>query len=112
MFIENNLIKSKKINIDVTIKSTHIESCDVIIVLNVKISRIVVQTSIHVRKITFVSSYIEIVLSIHFNNVVLNNRDFLFEFENLNVSLYVHLINVNFKNIFVKNDNYKSRKTF
>ena len=94
-------------SIDVTIKSIHIENCDVIIVLNVKISRIVVQTSIYTRKITFVLSYIEIALSIHFNDVVSNNRNFLFEFDNLNLSLYVHLINANLKNIFVKNDNDK-----
>ena len=90
------------------IKLIHIENCDVIITLNVKISRIVVKTSIYIRKITFVSSHIKIVLLIYFNNVVLNNRDFLFEFDNLNLLLYAYLINVNFKNIFVKNDNNKT----
>ena len=107
MLIENNLIESKKVNINITIKSTHIKNCDIIIVLNVKISRIVVQTLIYVRKIILIFLYIEIILLIYFNNIVSNNRDFLFEFNNLNVLLYAYLININFKNIFVKNDNNK-----
>ena len=106
MLIENDFMKSKKIDINVTKEIAHIDSCDVIVALNVKISRIIVHTSIHARKTIIVFSHIEIVLSIHFTTIFAN-RDFLFESKNLNLSLYVHLTNVEFKNIVVKNDNDK-----
>ena len=107
MFIDNDLMKLKKIDINVTKKSIHIDNCDVIVVLNVKTSRIIVHTSIYVRKTIIVSSHIEIVLSIHFT-IIFANRDFLFESKNFNLSFYVHLTNVEFKNILVKNDDDKS----
>ena len=107
MLIENDFMKSKKIDINVTKEIAHIDSCDVIVALNVKISRIIVHTSIHARKTIIVFSHIEIVLSIHFT-IIFADRDFLFESKNLNLSLYVHLTDVEFKNIVVKNDNDKS----
>ena len=106
MLIENDLMKSKKIDINVTKETAHIDSCDVIVALNVKTFRTIVHTSIHARKTIIVFSHIEIVLSIHFTTIFAN-RDFLFESKNLNLSLYVHLTNVEFKNIVVKNDNDK-----
>ena len=106
MLIENDLMKSKKIDINVTKRIVHIDSCDVIVALNVKISRTIVHTSIHARKTIIVFSHIEIVLSIHFTTISAN-RNFLFEWKNLNLSLYVHLTDVEFKNIVVKNDNDK-----
>ena len=106
MFIENDFMKSKKIDINVTKKIVHIDSCDVIVALNVKISRIIVHTSIHARKTIIVFSHIEIVLSIHFI-IISANRNFLFESKNFNLSFYVHLTNAEFKNIIVKNDSDK-----
>jgi hypothetical protein len=106
MFIENDFMKSKKIDINMTKKIVYIDNCDVIVILNVKIFRIIVHTSIHARKIIIVFSHIEIVLSIHFI-IIFANRNFLFESKILNLSLYVHLTNVEFKNIIVKNDNDK-----
>ena len=108
MFIKNNLIESKEININIMIKLIYIKNYDVIIALNVKSSRIVIQTSIYARKIILTFLYIKIILLIYINDIVLNNRNFLFEFDNLNVLLYVYLININFKNIFVKNNNNKT----
>ena len=106
MFIENDLMKSKKIDINVTKRIAHIDNCDVIVALNVKISRTIVHTSIHARKTIIVSSHIEIVLSIHFITISAN-RNFLFESKNLNLSFYAHLTDVEFKNIIVRNDDDK-----
>ena len=106
ILIENDFMKSKKIDINMTKKIAHIDNCDVIVALNVKISRIIVHTSIHARKTIIVFSHIEIVLSIHFTTIFAD-KNFLFESKNLNLSLYVHLTNVEFKNIVVKNDNDK-----
>ena len=106
MLIENDFMKSKKIDINVTKEIVYIDNCDVIVALNVKIFRIIVHTSIHARKTIIVFSHIEIVLSIHFTTIFAN-RDFLFESKNFNLSFYIHLTNVEFKNIVVKNDNDK-----
>ena len=89
MLIKNNFIELKRISIDMMIKFIHIKNCDVIIILNVKNFRIVVQTLICVHKIILIFLHIKIVLLIYFNKIVLNNRDFLFEFNNLNLLLYV-----------------------
>ena len=106
MFIENDFMKSKKIDINVTKKIVYIDNYDVIVALNVKIFRIIVHISIHARKTIIVFSHIEIVLSIYFI-IIFANKNFLFESKNFNLSFYVHLTNVEFKNIIVKNDNNK-----
>ena len=90
-----------------TKKSIYIDNCDVIVVLNIKTSRIIVYTSIYVRKTIIVFSHIQIVLSIHFT-FIFAKRNFLFETKNFNLSFYVYLTNVESKSIVVKNDDDKS----
>lgn len=106
MLIENDLIDFEEITIDVTSKSIYIDSCDVIISMKVKISRIVVRTSMHARKTMIVSSRSKMIVSIH-HNAISQNRNFLFELDELNLSLYAYLVNVEFRTILMRNDSNK-----
>ena len=104
MLLETNLIKSKKIDINMSKKTIYIKSCNVIAFLKIKISRNIVQTSIYIKKTIVVFSYFEIVLSMHYITISIN-KNFLFESNELNISLYVYLTNANFKNILIRNKN-------
>ena len=107
MLIDNDCIDSKKIIVNSADDIAHIDSCDVIVAVNVKISRIIVQISVHARKTIVVSSQFEMTMSVHYI-IILSDRDFLFESTNqLNLSLYAHLINVETHNIVIRNDENK-----
>jgi len=103
MLIENNLIDFKRININVASKSTFINSCDVTISIKVKTSRVVVYTSMHVRKTIIVSFRSKIIVSIYYNSI-LSDRDFLFELDELNLLLYAYLVNAKSRTILIRND--------
>ena len=81
MLIENDCIDFKKIIVDVANNIVYINSCDVIVAMNVKISRIIVQIFVHARKTIIVSSQFKIIISMHYITIF-NDRDFLFEFTN------------------------------
>lgn len=92
MLIENNLIDFEKIVIDVASKFAHIDNCDVIVNLKVKITRIVVHERIYVKKVVNVLLRSKITISIHYTSIS-KDRNFLFESNELNLLLYAYLIN-------------------
>ena len=92
IIIKNNCIESKEIAVNNVKKTVYIDSCDVIVVADIKISRIIIQTSVYSRKTVVISSQFEIIISIHYI-IISDNRDFLFEsIDQLNLILYAHLI--------------------
>ena len=104
MLIDTNFIESKKIDINILNWTTYIDNCDVIAVLKIRISRIIVQTFVHARKIIIVFSRSKITISIYYN-IISIDKNFFFELNKFNFSLYAHLINFKFKHILVKNKN-------
>ena len=104
MFFEIDLIKSKKIDINILNKTIYIDNCDVIASLKIKTSRIVVRISIYARKIIVVSSYFEITFSIHYITISIE-KNYFFESNEFNFVLYAHFVDVNFKHILIRNDN-------
>ena len=103
MLLNIDFINSKKIDINIFNKIVHIDNCEIIVFLKIRIFKVIVQTSIHVTKITYVFFRSKIFLSIHHIKVSFN-RDFFFELNEFNVFLYVHLMNLKFKHILIKND--------
>ena len=103
MLLSNDVIDSEKIDVSISNKSVYIDNCEVTISLEVRISRVIVQTSIHARKITVVFSHNELIFSMHYTTVSLD-RDYLFESDELNLSFYAHLIDSIFKHIVVRNE--------
>ena len=106
MLLNNNIIDSKRIVFNSIENAAHIENCDVSIHLNIKTLKNVIHTSMHVRKIMIIALHNEIVVSIYYI-IISANRDFLFELKEIKFSFYVHLINVDLKNILIKNDDDK-----
>ena len=103
MLLNIDLIDSKKIDINISNKKIYIDNCDVIAFLKIKTFRIVVQTFVYVRKIIVVFSHSKITFLIHYI-VIFFNKNYFFESNEFNVLFYVHLTNVNFKHIFVRNN--------
>ena len=103
MLLSNDVIESEKIDVSISKKTAYIESCEVIASLEIRTSKIAVQTSIHARKTTVVSSRFELVLSVHYTTVSFD-RNYLFESNELKLSLYAHLVDFNTKQIIVRNE--------
>ena len=75
MLLNIDFIDSKKIDINIFNKIVHIDNCEIIVFLKIRIFKIIVQTSIHVTKTTYVFFSIKFFLSIH--HIVMSiNRDF------------------------------------
>ena len=103
MLLNNDVIESEKIDVSISNKSVYIDSCEVIASLEVRTSRVIVQISVHARKITVISSHSELIFSMHYI-IVSFDRNYLFESNELNLSLYAHLIDSIFKHIVDRNE--------
>lgn len=61
----------------------------------------------HVKKIINVSFKFEITILVYYTSIS-NNRDFLFELNRLNLLLYAYLVNLETRNIVVRNNSNKT----
>lgn len=104
MLIDNDLIDLKKIVIDVINKFAHIESCDVIVDLEIKTIRTIVYERVHIKRVVNVSLELKMTILVHHTSIS-RDRDFLFESNELNLSFYAHLINFDINDIIVRNEN-------
>ena len=106
MLIETNILKSEDIILNVSNKLTKIDSCE-----SMKIALKIHQRDSFVRRI-IISSFVEIISSkertkikIAMTKALLKDRNFIFESAaNVDVSLYVHLIDAYIIEILVQND--------
>ena len=111
MLLSNDVIESEKIDVSISNKSVYIDSCEVIVNFEVRTSRVTIQISIHARKITVIFSHSELILSMHYITVSFD-RDYLFESDELNFSLYAHLVDFTFKHIVVRNEDSQAVHIF
>ena len=103
ILIENDIDGSKDIIVFIENCIAHINSCDVIISLKIKIIETVVAKSIHLRKIIVISSKIEFSVEIH--HLIVSNKKYLFESEEIfNLIVYAHLIDAFIKTILLCNE--------
>ncbi len=105
MLIDNDILESKRFFIDDFNSRVIIVSCnDMIILIEIRIfSKNIINKVLHVRSITMISSHSIALIIIHSANLF-TNRDFLFEFMNIDVSLYAHIIDVITNAIMTKNE--------
>ena len=111
MLLNNDVIKSEKIDVNISNKSIYIDNCEIIVNFEIRTSRVIVQISIHARKITIIFSHNELIFSMHYI-IVSFDRNYLFESNEFNFSFYVHLVNFNFKHIVVRNENNHAMHIF
>lgn len=107
MLIENNLIDSKKIIIDIVNKFAYIESYNVIVNLKIKTNRTIIYKQVHIKKTINVVFEFEITISIYYTSIS-SNRDFFFESNKFNLSIYIYLVNFETRNIVVRNNSNKT----
>ena len=106
MLIENDVIVSEDVVFDLVKKQALIDNCEVTIAFDVR-SRVshAQQRSIHVKKVIVLSSRNQMIISIHhLVDELLVSRDFLFEFDDSNLILYAHIIDVDIKIVLIIND--------
>ena len=120
MLIDNDIIDFEQFIIDIKIKQIVIKNIDVSIFIEIKSTKMSFQRLVHLKKTVIISSYIEMIVSIHNVNLFVF-RDFLFESKNTKLIMYVHFIDVNIiailirndKNVFVKiSRNYRLNRVF
>jgi hypothetical protein len=103
MLIENDILNLEDIFLDDVNNKTTMFSCNMIISIEIRIlSKKKINKTLHAWCITIISSYSMMIIFIHSD--LLTNRDFHFEFVNLNIFLFVHTIDSFITIITTKND--------
>ena len=108
IFMKNEIMNFEKIFVDFEKSIARINSCSVIVFIEIRIFNKIVFKSIYLRKtITiFARSKVSILMH-HFN--VSNNRDFLFKFDEIfYLIVYVHMIDIIINVVILRNDFDKS----
>ena len=108
MLIENDVLKSKKFDIFISISSVYIDSCDVIISIFIRNRFVFQSASVHFTKFCIVSSRTEISISIH--RISLSDRDYFFELTKANFSIYCHIVDTITNVVLIRNDKNKTVK--
>ena len=104
MFLNNDIIEFENFVIDMIKKHAIIDNIDIIISLKIRFFKLTIQRSVHFKKITVISSHVEMIVVVHHVELSIT-KDFLFESnDNFNFILYAHLFDASIKSIIVRND--------
>ena len=112
MLIDNDVLDSKNVVINSIKRQAFIISTKTIIFVNIRSFKTSIQRSIHIRKITVISSQSEVAISIH-HAFFSASKDFLFEsIDDINLTLYAHLVNASTSTILIRNDRNQTIQIF
>jgi hypothetical protein len=105
MFIDNDILDFERIIIDEINNKVIISSCsDMIISIEIRIFvKEMINKKVHVRTTTIISFLSMMFIFIH-NANLFKNRDFFFEFNDVNIFLYAYAIDFFIIFIMIKND--------
>ena len=104
MLLKNNIIDFENFVIDMIKRQIVIINIDVVVSLNVRSFKLTIQKSIHLKKSVIMSFHTEMTIVVYHVDLF-DIKDFLFESNNnLNITLYAHLIDVFIKIVIVRND--------
>ena len=108
MLINNNVINVENIVVDSIKKKTFIINIDVAVLIKVKLSKTLIQRSIHIRKIIIVSFRSKITIFIHYVALSII-KNFLFESaDNVNFTLYVYFVDISTFVVIIRNNRNQS----
>ena len=112
MLIDNDIIVFENIVTNVDKQKITIRNCDITIFMKIRFRIIhVQQRSIHVKKIIILSSRTQLIIIVHdFFDELFVNRDFLFEFDDIEFILYAHFVDFFIKIILITNNTNVSIK--
>ena len=104
MLINNDIIDLESIVINIVNKTTYINNCKIIIKISTRSHNEFIKKKIYIQSTILISPYNNVFFSIKFINFF-NDRDFLFElFTQINLTLFIYLIDYFMINVFVKNN--------
>ena len=108
ILIEINIINLENIIVDLINCIAKIESCKVIILIEIRILSNVIFKFVYFKKLTIISSQSKFPIEIYYF-VILKDRNFLFESNKISYfTNYAYLINVTTKTIVLKNNTNRS----
>ena len=106
MLLENNILVLEEINLLFSKGIAYIDSCDMNILIEVRLKESLIRQVINLKKTSIILLYLNITVIIYYLD--LSNRDFLFKSrEDSILFLYAKIINKNIEAILVKNDSNK-----
>lgn len=110
ILLGTDILGPEQFSIDLGRKEATIGSCDVIIPINIgsRSTTPAVQRSVHLRKTTTVPPHSVMPVPIHRLGDVPKDRDYMFEPDDVNFSLYAHLVDSDTSSILVRNNTGKS----
>ena len=104
MFIDNDVLDSENVVINSVKRQIFIINTKITISVNIRSLKTSIQRSIHIRKITVISSQFEIIILIHHVSFSIS-KNFLFEsIDDVNFILYAHLVNIFISIILIRNE--------
>ena len=104
MFLSNDIIEFENFVIDMIKRHAIIDNIDIIISLKIRFFKLTIQRFIHLKKITIISSHVELIVVVHHVELSIT-KNFLFESnDNFNFVLYAHFVDAFIKSIIVHND--------
>ena len=114
MFIDNDIIDFKNILIDFKKQKVIIRNCDVTVFFEIRSKAVRAQIRfVYVKKKLVISSRTQLIVVINdLNNNLTFDCDFLFESNDTEFTLYVHLIDFFIKVIFVINNTDQFMRIF
>ena len=102
VLININIIILEKIDILTSQAKVEIDNYNINVFINVRIRNRTVVYSMYIKKFVIISSHTQLAISIHHIN--LSNRDFFFEPDQLDLTLYVHFVDSSLHAILIKNE--------
>ncbi len=111
MLIDNDILESEDIIIDVQHKMTTIRSCEnLMIEIKIHQRESFVRRNVINQFVNIISSKAYVKISYKMKNL-LSNRDFLFEsFSEVSIFIYAHVIDARITDVIVRNESAKSMK--
>lgn len=104
ILIDMNIMSFESIVVDSSTRIARIESCKIIVLVEIRTSNNIISKSIHLRKSIIISSRMKFLVQVH-HFVVSKDRDFLFELDEIShLTSYAHLIDATIKVIILRND--------
>ena len=108
--IENDILGSEKVKIDLEKDETHLGSCQVTILLSIKNKSMLIHKPIYLKKPIVISFHTVLLVPIHSFSAIPLDRDYIFKPNEKNFSLYTHMINSETRIVLVKNNEDRSIK--
>ena len=110
VLININIMISEKISILTFQAKVEINNYNINVFIDVRIRDRVVVHLIYIKKFIIISSHTQLTISIHYINLL--NRDFFFELDQLNFTLYAHFVDSSLHAILIKNESNQHVKIF